>query len=430
MRWQWPVPVRREPPVGTRWAALVAVLAGLAGAAAFPRLGIWPLAAVSVAGLSWAVDGRRTRTALGLGLLLRAGVLRPAAALDRHLRRRGALADPRRGRGCVPGRPRRRPCRSAAPARCAVLGGVRLGAARGAARPAAVRRFPVGTARVQPVRFAAALVHRAGRRPAAELRGGAERRRAVAARCAACGRSPRRRVAAGVAVAVALPLAGLVWTAARPDTTGDRALPVAIVQGSVPDRGLAFEDRARQVLDNHVAQTMRLAAQIRAGEVPQPRLVVWPENSSDVDPLVDRSAGAEISRAVQRRPRSGARRRDPGRPGTGPPAQRRHPLVAHPRPGCDVRQAAPGALRRVHPAAQPGREGELGGQARHAGHGRRHRQRSAARRPGADRRRDLLRGRLRRPRAVLGRAPARSSSSSRPTTRRSGTPRRPTSSSR
>jgi apolipoprotein N-acyltransferase len=71
------------------------------------------------------------------------------------------------------------------------------------------------------------------------------------------------------------------------------------VQGSVPDRGLGFEDRARQVLDNHVAQTMRLAALIRAGRVPQPQLVLWPENASDVDPLLDRAAAAEITRAVR-----------------------------------------------------------------------------------------------------------------------------------
>src|SRR5664279_5593402 len=56
-------------PGPARWAALVAALAGLAAAAAFPRLGIWPLVIVSVAGLSWAVDGRRARTGAWLGML-------------------------------------------------------------------------------------------------------------------------------------------------------------------------------------------------------------------------------------------------------------------------------------------------------------------------------------------------------------------------
>jgi apolipoprotein N-acyltransferase len=53
------------------------------------------------------------------------------------------------------------------------------------------------------------------------------------------------------------------------------------------------------VLDNHVQQTLRLAAEVRAGTQPQPDLVLWPENSSDVDPILDPSARAEVTRAVQ-----------------------------------------------------------------------------------------------------------------------------------
>jgi apolipoprotein N-acyltransferase len=75
-------------------------------------------------------------------------------------------------------------------------------------------------------------------------------------------------------------------------------LKVALIQGSVPDRGLAFEDRARQVLDNHVAQTMKLAREVADGTTAQPDLVVWPENSSDVDPRTDAVAQTEIQQAV------------------------------------------------------------------------------------------------------------------------------------
>ena len=74
---------------------------------------------------------------------------------------------------------------------------------------------------------------------------------------------------------------------------------IAVVQGSVPDRGLGFEDRPRQVLDNHVNETLKLAAQIKAGRQPQPSLVVWPENSSDLDPYTNADAAAEITRAVR-----------------------------------------------------------------------------------------------------------------------------------
>jgi apolipoprotein N-acyltransferase len=74
---------------------------------------------------------------------------------------------------------------------------------------------------------------------------------------------------------------------------------IAVIQGGLPDRGLAFEDRARQVLDNHVRQTMILAARVSAGTARRPDLVIWPENASDVDPFTDAAAHAQIDRAVK-----------------------------------------------------------------------------------------------------------------------------------
>src|SRR6266702_6296825 len=62
-------PVRSPAPFRRRWAALLALAGGLLGALAFPRTGIWPLAVLSVALLSVAVDGRRSRTGAWLGLL-------------------------------------------------------------------------------------------------------------------------------------------------------------------------------------------------------------------------------------------------------------------------------------------------------------------------------------------------------------------------
>jgi apolipoprotein N-acyltransferase len=47
-----------------------------------------------------------------------------------------------------------------------------------------------------------------------------------------------------------------------------------------------------------VRETHRLAADVRAGRVPQPDVVVWPENASDVDPFLDPSAAASIQAAV------------------------------------------------------------------------------------------------------------------------------------
>ena len=41
-----------------------------------------------------------------------------------------------------------------------------------------------------------------------------------------------------------------------------------------------------------------LAGQVASGAVPRPDLVVWPENSSDIDPLRNAAAGARISEAA------------------------------------------------------------------------------------------------------------------------------------
>jgi apolipoprotein N-acyltransferase len=99
-------------------------------------------------------------------------------------------------------------------------------------------------------------------------------------------------VVGGVALvggAVLLVLAGLVVPTATP---GGPPLTVAIVQGNVPRLGLEFNAQRRAVLDNHVSATLDLATRVRAGQAARPDLVVWPENASDIDPLVDQDADA------------------------------------------------------------------------------------------------------------------------------------------
>ena len=108
----------------------------------------------------------------------------------------------------------------------------------------------------------------------------------------------RRTIVAGLAVLVAVPVAGgLLAVALRP--TGGQRSTVALIQGSVPDLGLAFEERAGQVLDNHIARTLALAAEIRSGTVAKPSLVVWPEDASDLDPFQDPAAYQKIDSTVR-----------------------------------------------------------------------------------------------------------------------------------
>jgi apolipoprotein N-acyltransferase len=90
-----------------------------------------------------------------------------------------------------------------------------------------------------------------------------------------------------------LPLPGPSLTAGGPTKT------VAVIQGNVPRAGLDFNAQRRAVLDNHVQRTLELAQDIVDGDRPQPDLVIWPENSSDIDPYLNGDAARQIDRAAR-----------------------------------------------------------------------------------------------------------------------------------
>jgi apolipoprotein N-acyltransferase len=79
----------------------------------------------------------------------------------------------------------------------------------------------------------------------------------------------------------------------------DPTVTVAAVQGNVPRLGLDFNAQRRAVLDYHVRETVKLADEVRAGRAPKPQFVIWPENASDVDPLINPDAAEQISVAAQ-----------------------------------------------------------------------------------------------------------------------------------
>lgn len=79
----------------------------------------------------------------------------------------------------------------------------------------------------------------------------------------------------------------------------EQPVTVAAIQGNVPRLGLEFNAQRRAVLDNHVNETMRLADDVRAGRAPAPAVVIWPENSSDIDPLANQDAAEQISMAAE-----------------------------------------------------------------------------------------------------------------------------------
>lgn len=109
---------------------------------------------------------------------------------------------------------------------------------------------------------------------------------------------PVTSLAAVLAVVVASGTLGAIAAAAPWDGEPSRTTRVAAVQGDVPGEGMeAFAER-RAVLENHVRETRALADRVRAGESPRPDLVLWPENSTDIDPYLDDSVRRDIQGAV------------------------------------------------------------------------------------------------------------------------------------
>jgi apolipoprotein N-acyltransferase len=290
----------QQAPFRARWAALVSLGAGLLGVLAFPRFGVWPLAFLSVALFSIAVQGRRSRAAAWIGfvygiaffcpLLSWTGIyVGPVPWLILAFAEAGFFA-----------------------AMGAVL--VLVQRLRGAAfwvatvwvlQEAIRDRAPFGgfpwgrlafSQAESPMRWLAAV----GGAPLVSFGvalGGAGLASALL-------NARHRRwvgIAPGVALLVAVPGFAAILSvplAPAPDHSG-ATTTIAVIQGNVPDRGLEFNARRRQVLDNHVTQTLKLAAEIKAGTVARPELVVWPENSSDIDPFDNADAYAQITKAVE-----------------------------------------------------------------------------------------------------------------------------------
>lgn len=108
--------------------------------------------------------------------------------------------------------------------------------------------------------------------------------------------SPRRFVGSALVWVTSILLVVIGGLAMNTDPNGQ--VTVAYVQGGVPEFGLGSYDNRREVLDNHVRATLDLAGAIGAGDAPQPSFVLWPENSSDIDPFKDPEAADAISAAA------------------------------------------------------------------------------------------------------------------------------------
>jgi apolipoprotein N-acyltransferase len=87
---------------------------------------------------------------------------------------------------------------------------------------------------------------------------------------------------------------GVGWLLPSGLAGGDRgeSAEMALVQGNVP--GDFFTWKPGDIYRLHAAETRKLVRQVRDGAEPRPDLVLWPENSTDVDPFHDPAQAAQI----------------------------------------------------------------------------------------------------------------------------------------
>ncbi|WP_145880277.1 apolipoprotein N-acyltransferase [Streptomyces sp. BK340] len=284
--------------------AVASALCGVLLYVSFPPRPLWWLALPAFAGFAWVLRGRTWKAAFGLGYLFGLGFLLPLlvwtgvevgpgpwlALVAIEAVFVGLVGVGVAALAKLPAWPvwaaavwiAGEAARARVPFRGFPWGKIAFGQADGVFLPlAAVGGTPV-------LGFAVVLcgfgLHEAGRLIA-------ERRRT---------RTLRRGAAAVALLSVAVPVAGAV--AARPlvsDKAEAGTATVAVIQGNVPRAGLEFSAQRRAVLDYHARETLKLAADIKAGKVAKPDYVLWPENSSDIDPFTNSDAAAVIDGAAR-----------------------------------------------------------------------------------------------------------------------------------
>jgi apolipoprotein N-acyltransferase len=105
------------------------------------------------------------------------------------------------------------------------------------------------------------------------------------------------RLLVGGALA-ALLLVALVPRVAPYSAPRASSIDVAAVQGNVPGDGTDVRAYYRRITRDHVDETELLATDVDTGRAEPPAFVVWPENSTAIDPFLDPEMHADLTAAV------------------------------------------------------------------------------------------------------------------------------------
>ncbi len=109
----------------------------------------------------------------------------------------------------------------------------------------------------------------------------------------------RVRWAVVALVVLAVGPAALRFYQVEPADSAAGSVNVAIVQGNIPGRGIEALGRARSVTNNHLSETIDLMTRVRLGQEGPPDFVLWPENSTDIDPTKDALTRLTVDAAAQ-----------------------------------------------------------------------------------------------------------------------------------
>lgn len=107
----------------------------------------------------------------------------------------------------------------------------------------------------------------------------------------------RRRLRLVAAAAAVLVVGGLLNL--TPVASPEQSVRVALVQGNVNRAEHGTSTYARSVTANHLSETVFLLAEQRAEGQEPADFIVWPENSTDVDPIADEETRTTVTHAVQ-----------------------------------------------------------------------------------------------------------------------------------